>query len=164
MSEHRGGILMKKILALILSIFIVASFSINAFAVSICDYSDSEFTTADSETPAVTPRYKYLSFITACIDEKTSNNVLCASTYNSMYNGYTFTLTCALQRTDGSVTGWVNYKTSSQTYSGLGVHGIEKTWYAPAGYAYRTLTTVVVKNSSGTVVEKETCYSTTIYK
>ena len=155
---------MKKILSLILSIFIVASFGVNAFAVGIYDYSDTESSAIENEGATVTPRYKYLAFITACIDERSSGNVLCASTYNCMYSGYTFTLTCTLQQADGSVAGWVNYKTASQTYTTIGAHGMERTWYAPAGYAYRTLTTIVIKNASGVVVEEETCYSNTLYK
>ncbi len=164
MSGYRGGIFIKKILSLILSLCIFASFGMNAMAAGVCDYSDSGLTTSESETPSVTPRYKYLAFVTATIGEKPSDNVICSSTYNCMYNGYTFTLTCTLQRADGSETGWVNYKSASQSYTGMGAHGIEKIWYAPAGYAYRTLTTIVIKNASGTIVEQETCRSTVIYK
>lgn len=155
---------MKKVLSLILSIIIFASFGMNAMAAGVYDCSDLKIITAESDTPTVTPRYKYLAFVSATIDEKASDNVLCASTYNCMYSGYTFTLTCTLQRSDGSITGWVNYKSASQSYTSIGAHGIEKIWYAPAGYAYRTHTTIVIKNSSGVIVEQETCNSPVIYK
>lgn len=155
---------MKRFLALILSIIILASFSTSALAAGVYDYSDSESTFSENNDSAVTPRYKYLAFVSASIVEKPSNNVLCTSTYNCMYSGYTFTLTCTLQRADGSATGWVNYKTASQTYTTIGAHGMERTWYAPAGYAYRTLTTIVIKNASGTIVEQDTCASSVIYK
>lgn len=155
---------MKKFLSLILSIFIIASFGTSALAAGVYDYSDSEATFSENNESAVTPRYKYLAFVSASIVEKPSDNVLCTSTYNCMYSGYTFTLTCTLQQADGSVAGWVDYKTASQTYTTIGAHGMERTWYAPAGYAYRTLTTIVIKNASGVVVEEETCYSNTLYK
>lgn len=155
---------MKRFLALILSIIILASFSTSALAAGVYDYSQPELTTAENDALVVMPRYKYLAFVSASIGEKPSNNVLCTSTYNCMYSGYTFTLTCTLQRTDGSVTGWVNYKTASQSYTTIGAHGMERTWYAPPGYAYRTLTKIVIKNASGTIVEQDTCASSVIYK
>ena len=52
-----------------------------------------------------------------------------------------------------------------ETFTDVGTNIIEKTWYAPAGYTYRTYTTVVVKNSrTGKVVETATADSPFIYR
>ncbi|MBR3835245.1 MAG: hypothetical protein IKJ69_00460 [Clostridia bacterium] len=119
--------------------------------------------TATNEASEVMPRYTHISYVTAGIYEGSLGFVTCTSTYSCLYEDYTFTLTCALQRTNGS--GWVNYKTETQSFTSVGANAIEKTWYAPAGYTYRTYTTVVVKNSrTGKVVETATADSPFIYR
>lgn len=112
----------------------------------------------------VTPRYVLLSALSAGISEEALGFVTCTSTYSCLHEDYTFVLTCTLQRTDGT-TVWVDYKTATETFTEIGSKGITKNWFAPAGYAYRTYTTVVVKNSrTSKVVETATTYSPTIYK
>ena len=148
---------MKRILALILSIIMLSTCCLTASA------SDT-FGTAGDSASAITPRFTHITLVSATIGERSLGFVLCASTYNCMLDDYTFTLTCTLQRTDGT-TGWLNYKTETQTFTELGTNGIEKTWFAPAGYAYRTHTTIVVKNArTSKVVETATVSSPTIYK
>ena len=149
--------MLKKILSLFLSIIMCFSCCLVASAETQVELEPY------SESSEITPRYTYLSLVSAGIDKEALGFVLCASTYNCMYNGYTFVLTCTLQRTDGT-TGWVSYKTTSKTYTEIGTNGIEKTWFAPAGYAYRTHTKIEIKNSSNRVVETGTCASPVIYK
>lgn len=148
---------MKKILALILSIVMLSTCCIYASA-------DSTENPDLSSLSEITPRYTHINLVSAGIDEKALGFVICESTYNCTLDNYTFVLTCTLQRTDGT-TGWQTYKTATETYTTIGTHIIDKTWFAPAGYAYRTFTTVVVKNSrTQKVVETATCDSPVIYK
>ncbi|MBQ5591573.1 MAG: hypothetical protein IIU80_01355 [Clostridia bacterium] len=150
---------MKKILAFMLSLVMMSM---------CCIYASAESNTetfelmSDSEA---SPRYTHLGAVSAGIKEKALGFVLCESTYACMHENYTFVLTCTLQRTDGSAAGWQTYKTTTETFLELGTNGITETWFAPAGYAYRTFTTIVIKNSrTGKVVETATCDSPVIYK
>lgn len=148
---------MKKALALILSLIIL---SISCFSVSATSIEANKL----SSPLTVSPRYTHIATVSATIGEKSLGFVLCGSTYTCLLDNYTFTLTCTLQRTDGS-TGWQDYKTHTETFTDVGTNIIEKTWYAPAGYTYRTYTTVVVKNSrTGKVVETATADSPFIYR
>lgn len=150
----------KRIISLILSIIMLAVGCLNVSASNALENTDK--TTYIEST--VTPRYAFLSLVNAGISEGTLGFVNCSSTYSCSHEDYTFVLTCTLQRTDGT-TVWVDYKTATETFTEVGVNGISKTWYAPAGYAYRTYTTVVVKNSrTSKVVETATCDSPVIYK
>lgn len=149
---------MKRILALILSIVMM---------LSCCIFVSAESNTETFEIPIeseAAPRYTHLNTVSAAIEEKALGFVYCESTYNCMHENYTFVLTCTLQRTDGT-TGWQTYKTATETFTEIGTRGITETWFAPAGYAYRTFTTIVIKNSrTSKVVETATCDSPVIYK
>jgi hypothetical protein len=155
--------LMKRIIAFTLSMIILVSccFTVSAHNVN---NADSTTSTVQQESSVITPRYTYLTSLSAGIAKETLGFVTCTSTFTCMHEGYTFTLTCTLQRTDGSTTGWVNYKSDTQTFTEIGADGFDKLWFAPAGYAYRTHTKIVIKNASGTVVETATGVSPTIYK
>lgn len=145
---------MKKTLSLFLSLIL-------CFSCCLVASAESPIGTESSD---VMPRYTYLASVSAGIDKKAFGFVLCESTYACVYEGYTFILTCTLQRTDGT-TGWINYKTESETFTDLGTNIIEKTWFAPAGYAYRTLTKIQIKsNSTGQIVETATSDSPVLYK
>lgn len=140
---------MKKIFALLFALILLVVGCLNVSAA-----------TTQAE---VTPRYIHIAVVSAGIYEGSLGFVTCTSTYDCLSDGYTFTLTCALQRTNGS--GWVDYKTETKTFTNVGANVVEKTWYAPAGYTYRTYTTVVVKNSrTGKVVETATADSPFIYR
>ena len=152
---------MRRIIALILSIVMCISCGITASAAD--DYNTDYTSSSQQEDIIVTPRYTYLATLSAGIAKEALGFVTCTSTYGCMYKGYTFTLTCTLQRTDGN-TGWINYKSETKTFTEIGTEGLEKLWFAPAGYAYRTHTKIVIKNASGTVVETATGVSPTIYK
>lgn len=153
---------MRRIIALILSIVMCISCCIAASAAD--DYNTDFTSSSQQDDIVVTPRYTYLSAMSAGIAKEALGFVTCTSTYACMYEGYTYTLTCTLQRTDGSATGWVSYKSKTETFTEIGTEAIEKLWFAPAGYAYRTHTKIVIKNASGTVVETATGVSPTIYK
>ena len=153
---------MKRIIAFTLSMIILVS---GCFTVSAHDINNADSTsTVQQESSVITPRYTYLTSLSAGIAKEALGFVTCTSIYTCAHEGYTFTLTCTLQRTDGSTTGWVNYKSTSETFLERGTRSIEKLWFAPAGYAYRTHTKIVIKNASGTVVETATGVSPTIYK
>lgn len=112
----------------------------------------------------IAPCYVYIDALYASITKGSLGFVTCTSQFNTFDSGKTYVLTCYLQRTDGS-SAWSNYKSESKTVSGSsGAFGIEKTWFAPAGYAYRTKTEVKVKNSSGTVLETVSNTSSVLYK
>ncbi len=150
---------MKRILALALSIVMM---------ISCCIFVSAESNTETFELPSeseITSRYTHLGAVSAGISEEGLGFVLCESTYACMYENYTFVLTCTLQRTDGSAAGWQTYKTATETFTEIGTQIMEKLWFAPAGYAYRTHTTIVIKNSrTSKVVETATCASPVIYK
>ncbi len=151
---------MKRIIALILSIVMCIGCGITASA----DDNNTDYTSSSQQDDiVVTPRYTYLTSLSAGIAKEALGFVTCTSTYTCMYEGYTYTLTCTLQRTDGS-TGWINYKSKTETFTEIGSRCVEKLWFAPANYAYRTHTKIVIKNASGTVVETATGVSPTIYK
>ena len=114
----------------------------------------------DGTDPA---KFSYLNSVGALIDKKALGFVICASKFTMIQSGYLVTLTCTLQRTDGS-SGWLTYKSESQTFASGSADSVEKTWFAPAGYTYRTLTRAVVRDSTSTVVEVATVASSLIYK
>lgn len=149
---------MKRILAFMLSVIMMSM---------CCICASAESNTETVEIPSQSEngaRYTHLISVSAGIKEKALGFVYCESTYNCMLENYTFVLTCTLQRTDGT-TGWQTYKTTTETFWETGTRGITENWFAPAGYAYRTFTTIVIKNSrTGKVVETATCASPAIYK
>lgn len=142
---------MKKFLSLLLVIILtVMPLGIASYAAEV-NYDD-----------LVAPCYTNIDSISAGISEGVLGFVNCTSDYMSYETNKTFVLTCYLQRTDGN-SGWVNYKSKSETYTGKGYHYIDKSWYAPSGYAYRVYTKLQVKNSAGTVVETATKASAVYY-
>ncbi|MBP3446904.1 MAG: hypothetical protein J6K64_06480 [Clostridia bacterium] len=149
---------MKRIMALVLSVVMLFS---------CCIFVSAESNTETFELPSdseMVSRYTHLGAVSAGISEEGLGFVLCESTYACMYENYTFVLTCTLQRTDGT-TGWQTYKTATETFTEIGSKCMERLWFAPAGYAYRTHTTIVIKNSrTSKVVETATCASPVIYK
>lgn len=144
---------MKKILSLILAVILMTTpMCVQSYAEGETNYDD-----------LIAPCYIYLDVIGSCITEAALGFVTCTSNAICLDSGLTLVLTCALQRTDGTQ-AWADYKTKTETYTNPGTHTIEKNWFAPANYAYRVMTTVVIKNSSGTVVETATKASGVIYK
>lgn len=144
---------MKKILSLILAAILMATpMCVETYAEGEANYDD-----------LVAPCFIYLDIIGSGITEAALGFVTCTSNIICLDSGLTFVLTCELQRTNEN-TGWVTYKTKTETFTEPGSHTIEKNWFAPANYAYRVKTTVVIKNSSGTVVETVTKASGVIYK
>ena len=144
---------MKKLISLILALVLIAvPLSIETFAAELeTNYDD-----------LVMPCYTYIISITSALEKGSLGFVTCLSSVSGATSSTTFTITCSLQRFNGSM--WENYKTKSETFSGVGHNAIEKSWYAPAGYTYRTLTTITVKNSAGTVVETASLASKTLVK
>lgn len=134
---------MKRIISLLLTVvLLVAPLGVSSYAES--NYDD-----------LVAPCYDNLDMIGAGITEGILGFVTCTSDFVSFETNKTFVLTCYLQRTDGE-SGWVNYKSKTETYTGKGSYTIEKSWFAPSGYAYRTYTKLQIKNSAGTIVETAT--------
>ncbi|MBR3868469.1 MAG: hypothetical protein IKM66_04070 [Clostridia bacterium] len=146
---------MKKLLSFILAFVLIAMpMCVEAYA------SEGELSYDNS----VMPRYTYIDSVSAGISEAALGFVNCLSDCVSFQADKTFVLTCILQRCTAS-SSWENYKTATETFSGMGSFTIAKTWFAPATYdAYRVKTTVIVKNSSGLIVETTTKASGVIYK
>ena len=145
---------MKKILSLILAaILLVMPMCFESYASEETNYDD-----------LVAPCYTHLSQISASLIEGSLGFVTCTSNAVSFKENITMVLTCALQRTDGTY-AWENYKTKTETYTnGTVSNTIQKTWFAPANYAYRVKTTVTIKNASGVVVETASVNSKVLYK
>lgn len=141
---------MKRIISLLLTaVLLVAPLGVSSYAE--VNYDD-----------LVSPCYTYLNSISAGITDGVLGFVICTSDFISSETNKTFVLTCYLQRTDGE-SGWVNYKSKTETYTGKGSYTIEKSWFAPSGYAYRTYTKLQIKNSAGTIVETATVASAVHY-
>ncbi|MBQ8209582.1 MAG: hypothetical protein IJZ35_03240 [Clostridia bacterium] len=145
---------MKKILSLILAVILM----LTPLYVQV-SASDSNVNYDD----LVAPCYDNIDMIGACISEGVLGFAVCGSTFLSFETDKTFILSCFLQRTDEN-SAWQDYKSTSETFSGKGSYSIEKNWFAPAGYDYRVVTLLVVKNSSGVIVETATKASGVLYK
>lgn len=145
---------MKKTLSLILAVILMLTpLCVQTYA------SESDVNYDD----LVAPCYSNLDAIGACISEGVLGFVTCTSCFISFTENRTFVLTCYLQRTEEGE-GWLNYKSTSETYTGKGSYTIEKNWFAPAGYDYRVYTLLEVKNSAGTVIETAYVKSDVLYK
>lgn len=149
---------MKKAISVLLSIIMFVSM-FNLTAVYAVNENKDEVISEESGGT----RYSYINSIAASISKESLGFVDCISYYVIPNTSYTVVLTCILQRTDGSA-AWSNYKSKSETFTSGSVNSIEKSWFAPSGYAYRTYTQVVVKNSAGTVLETEHITSSVLYK
>ena len=137
-----------------MALVLMLSFSMPAFAVE----QDSN---TDDEIPV---RYQFLDVISAAAIKKPLGFILCNSSYNCVSPNTTKVLYCYLQRVDlNGSGGWQIYKSASITSTDVS-DVIEKTWFAPSGYAYRTYTVVVIKNSTGATLEIANCTSHVIYK
>ncbi len=145
---------MKRILSIILAVVMMCA------PLSLCTIASGEKANYDD---LVAPCYDNLASISAGIDEGLLGFVECTSDFVSSETNKTFVLTCYLQRTDEN-SGWSNYKSKTETFTGKGYFSIDKSWFAPSGYAYRTYTKLQVKNSSGTIIETATKASGVIYK
>lgn len=149
---------MKKVLSVLLSlIMFTAMFNFTA----VYAVNDNEDEVISEESGGT--RYSYINAIAASITKEALGFVNCISYYVIPNPNYTVVLTCILQRTDGSA-AWSNYKSKSETFTSGTTNAVEKSWFAPSGYAYRTYTQVVVKNSAGTVLETEHIASNVLYK
>ncbi len=144
---------MKKLISLILALVLIS------VPLSVTTFAEEPVTNYDD---LVMPCYTYIIQIISALEKGSLGFVTCGSSANGVNSSTTFTITCSLQRYNGSA--WETYKTKSETFPGAGDHTVEKSWFAPAGYTYRTLTTITVKNSAGTVVETASLASKTLTK
>ena len=111
----------------------------------------------------ITPRFTHITFISCCIEKRAFGNIRVEGNVQIYISGYTTVVTVVLQRIENGA--WVDYKSSSDTFTGTGAHVHGDSFYAPRGYLYRGVTRAQIKNSSGTVVENASCLSgTTIQK
>lgn len=149
---------MKKVLSILLSVIMFTCLFNFTSTYAVNDNEDDVISEESGGS-----RYSYIAAIYASIAKGSLGFVTCTSSFTVPSTSYTIVLTCILQRTDGSE-AWSNYKSKSETFTGTSTDLIEKSWYAPSGYAYRTYTKVVVKNSSGTVLETEHIVSNVLYK
>lgn len=145
---------MKKLLSVIIAVILTAT------PLCVQTYATERNVNYDD---LIAPCYNNLDSVIACISKGSLGFVNCTSGFISFNENKTFVFTCYLQRTDGSQ-AWENYKSKTETYTTSGSYTIAKSWFAPAGYDYRVLTKLQVKNSSGTVIETATVASAVLYK
>ena len=144
----------KKFISVLMVLVFMLSFATPAFAVE----QDSN---TDDEIPV---RYQFLDVISASAEKKSFGFITCNSSYVCVSPNTTKVLYCYLQRVDlNGSGGWQIYKSASVTSTDANEF-IEKTWFAPSGYAYRTYSVVVIKNSTGATLEIANCISHVIYK
>lgn len=145
---------MKKITSFILAFVL--------FAMPLCIEAYAAETDVNYDDQ-IMPCYTYLSSISAGISAGSLGFANCISNIDSFQADKTFVLTCSLQRCTAS-DPWTVYKSKTETFSGKGSFTIDKSWFAPSNYDYRVVTSVSIKNSSGTVVETASKASGILYK
>ena len=132
---------MKRIISLLLAVFMAFSFAISVSAEAL------------EQTP-VMPRYTYIAstLVNITIDETT--NVTTSNAFVCTYADYEVQITCKLQRYNNSK--WNTVKT--WTTSGVRYADLQKDWAVPSGYTYRTYATFSVYDSNGNLVESVSNY------
>lgn len=130
---------MRKILAAILAIMLLAMSALPCFA-------------AAAEEPAVSPRYTYIAknYVDLMINETTGIAECVASCYTA--ESYTVEVQCKLQRYENHF--WVTEK--SWTSFGHQYASICRDWAVYSGYTYRVYATFNIRDSADNILESET--------
>jgi len=131
----------KKIVPLVLAFLL-------CFAGSAPVYADSD-SSGNVINRGQQINYVYLSAIGSGLSINPSGYATCSG-YLILLKDYNSSLTLTLQRSNGS--GWSDFKSWSQSFTGKGSHSMQKGYYVYSGYNYRVLTTAKVINGS-TVIE-----------
>lgn len=111
-----------------------------------------------STATAIEPRYIGLYSLSVSVDIAAGG----ASTsygYALLRSGYTADMTLELQRSSNGYS-WSSVK--EWTSSGSGTISLDKTYYVTSGYDYRTKCSLTVYNSSNSIVDNVTKYSSTV--
>ncbi|BDF68692.1 hypothetical protein CE91St43_26640 [Oscillospiraceae bacterium] len=111
-----------------------------------------------STATAIEPRYTGLYSLTVSLDIAAGG----ASTsygYALLRSGYTADMTLTLQRSSNGYS-WSSVK--EWTSSGSGTISLDKTYYITSGYDYRAKCSLVVYDSSNSIVDNVTKYSATV--
>lgn len=145
---------MKRLLSFLMAVILLAA------PLCVETYASDD---VDSYENIVMPRYSNLASIAASATEKSLGFISCMSNVVTVTNDRTYVITCTLQRTDGS-SAWEDYKYETKTFTDGGSHSVEKIWFAPANYAYRVESYLVVKNKAGTVIETACVKSNVVYR
>lgn len=116
------------------------------FLLSVCFIVSS--TTMVSNAVEAEPRYTGIYSLESTIDISPSGMISCSGSVIGR-SGYTIELTIELQRFDKS---WETIETWTKTSSGI--MSLEGTYFVPKNNKdYQVVTTAVVKDSSGKIVE-----------
>lgn len=137
---------MKKRISICLTILIVILLAVPAYAAETSSYTTES---------VVSPQFTYIWQMSAGLGINSSGKAHCSGSVD-VASIYTSHLTVSLQKnTDGS---WATIKSWTGTGAGLGLI-VEGDYYVSQG-TYRVCTTAKVYNSSGTLLETESIYST----
>lgn len=140
----------KKVICILSAIMLVLVGGVSAHA-------DNNYKVDAVQAPSyvVTPNYVYLSTVGSTLSIE-SGYATCSGFIN-IFKNYDTDITITLQQSSNGIS-WSNIKSWSQSFTGIGVHSIEKGYYVNSGYTYRVLTTAQVKNGTS-ILETATCYS-----
>lgn len=103
-------------------------------------------------------RYTRISTFVADLTISSSGLASCYSNVKSSVSTDKIELTMNLQQYSGGA--WKTIK--SWDTSGTGTVSLSKTWYVSSGYSYRVQAIAYVYDSSGTLQESPTAYSSTV--
>ena len=118
------------------------------FACSMCAAAETE----DESLGDIQLFYVYAKNVTANLTIDSSGNATCRGLITLRDSSYTVTITVKLQKKSGS--SWTTLATWSDSgdgYAGASAGGTKK---VSSGYSYRVSVSTVVKDSSGTVIER----------
>lgn len=110
------------------------------------------------EVISIQPWYTNITTLSVSLNISSSGYSTCYGKVNLVNSTDTSNLSIELQQKSGST--WSTIKTWDTT--GSNTFSLEKNWYVSSGYTYRILVTAKVYNSSGTLQETASSYSSTV--
>lgn len=137
----------KRLLVVLLCVFMVSSYSVCSFAADIYDDDDIR--------ENVEAQFTGYSGLTSGLSITDAGKAHCTATVNG-YSGYSVEITMSLQKSANG-TSWTSIY--SWSTSGTGSVTLSKDRYVATGYYYRTKSVFDSYNSSGKLADSVTLYS-----
>lgn len=144
---------MKKTIAILLAMVMSTSFSVTSWAASNIDNADTVDTVMNS------PRYVILRQFSAKIEKEGSNKVTCYVS-STVTQSCSREITTTLQKMQNG--RWVNVKSWNTNQNGSSRTTITKSYQVASNTKYRTMASIIVKDSTGRVLDRETTYSASV--
>ena len=145
----------KQCLSLLLALTLCLSMTLPCAAM---ENHDSEQSAVTASAPS--PRYTHISQIAASLSFSSLGRANCGASYTirNDYDDYTSTVTGTLQQYNYDTMKWDDVKEWTETYSGSGVHGLDKGYYVSEG-RYRFNVTLQIYDVDDILRETVSCIS-----